>query len=723
MLAVIMGGGEGSRLRPLTASTPKPLVPVAGKPALMRIFTLLRTHDIKRAAVTLRYLGDMIKESCSDKCEGIALEYFTEENALGTAGGVKNTESFLRTDEDDSFLIISGDAVAELDLTAAIAFHRKENADVTLILSYAEDAGEYGVVVCENGRVKRFIEKPAPSQQFSHTVNTGIYIMKKSLLALIPEGEFRDFGRDLFPALLERGARLCGYADRGYWCDIGDISALYSCTLRLAALEGTLKNGGYISDGVSIGEGAKINGSIIFSGVKIGAGAVIRSSIIAENARIGEGAVIKRGSVVGAESLVGRNAVINENVRLPDGSMIERGENVSEDTAFCGGASTNFREGGIFVPRERMTASYAMKIGAAMASAAGQKHTARVGVISGEGASLYSEASLCGIADRGADTYDLISDGFGFEAMGAFAAREYRLDGVAVIAEHEDGIKFSLYDQNGLYPTRAFERAAAAAMITGGKIGESGRIIRGHELAGRYRDSLTDMCGELAGMSFTINENCAARLCADILKERGAKLDEKAALRFYINSAGTLFTVYYGGLRFDMWHTLALTAAKIGSRLALPFRAPEELTRLLAKSGVEALRYCECPCDGSEDEIRALAGEQLFTRDALAQCITLSSMLAESGKAPDELYSALPKFAVLRESCAAPCPDISESAEQLREGAVFDFRIGRVRIFPGRGEYTLVSEAVSVEAAEEIMSLTRKKLASEESLAENQEKS
>jgi len=206
MLSVIMAGGEGTRLRPLTLSRPKPLVPVAGKSAMSRILELLTRSGVKDAAVTLRYLGNMIEKEYGEAYAGINLKYFYEDMPLGTAGSVRAVSSFLESDDDDSFLIISGDAVTEIDIGAAVDFHRRKNSDVTLILSREKEAGEYGVVECRaGGEIARFIEKPSPSQQFADTVNTGIYIMKKSLLNTIPADKPYDFGHDMFPALLKKG--------------------------------------------------------------------------------------------------------------------------------------------------------------------------------------------------------------------------------------------------------------------------------------------------------------------------------------------------------------------------------------------------------------------------------------------------------------------------------------------------------------------------------------
>ena len=221
--AIIMAGGEGTRLRPLTCDMPKPMTPLCGKPVLWYIVELLKKHDIKSAAATLLYLPEMVTDYfCSESDPDMEMSYFVEDIPLGTAGSVKNTGTFI----DDTFVVISGDAMCDYNLTKAIEYHRSNGADATIILAKVEKPLEYGVVVTdENGRVERFLEKPGWSQAFSNTVNTGIYIFEKHCLDLIPASMSFDFSKDLFPAMMEKEYKIYGYEETGYWCDIGDLSS------------------------------------------------------------------------------------------------------------------------------------------------------------------------------------------------------------------------------------------------------------------------------------------------------------------------------------------------------------------------------------------------------------------------------------------------------------------------------------------------------------------
>ena len=209
MKAVIMAGGEGTRLRPITETMPKPLVEVGGIPVLEHIFRLLLRHGITEAALTTRYLGDVIRSREGDAYtspagERLGLCCFEEREPLGTAGGVRQAKPFWQGSEP--FLVISGDAMTDFDLTAAEEFHRRKGGAVTVLLSYAPDPREYGtVIMSEGGRIIGFSEKPAWQRALSGTVNTGIYIISPEVMEQVGEGEKCDFAADLFPALLDRG--------------------------------------------------------------------------------------------------------------------------------------------------------------------------------------------------------------------------------------------------------------------------------------------------------------------------------------------------------------------------------------------------------------------------------------------------------------------------------------------------------------------------------------
>ena len=321
MKAVIMAGGEGTRLRPLTCSRPKPMVPVANKPVMEHIIELLKQHGIRDVAVTLQYMPDLIREYFGDgKSFGLKMRYYVEGKPLGTAGSVKNAENFL----DDTFLVISGDALTDIDLTSAIAFHKDKGAIVTLVLKRVDIPLEYGVVVTDKeGRIIRFIEKPSWGEVFSDTVNTGIYILSPDILSLIKSNAAFDFSKDLFPLLLEQNKPMYGYITDDYWCDIGDIGAYIQAHDDI--MNGRVQvniPGKMHSRGIWIGEGTVIDQGVVLTA----------PSIIGSNCHIREGSTIGAFSVIGDKniiseqcglkrSVVWKNCTINTDVQLR-GSII-----------------------------------------------------------------------------------------------------------------------------------------------------------------------------------------------------------------------------------------------------------------------------------------------------------------------------------------------------------------------------------------------------------------
>ena len=214
MKAIIMAGGEGSRLRPLTCDCPKPMVPLMDRPVMSYALELLKRHHVREAAVTLQYLPDRVRDYFGDGAEfGLSIRYYAEREPMGTAGSVKQAQDFLT----ETFAVLSGDGVTDCDLTEALRFHRERGALATMVLKHVETPLEYGVVVADReGRVQRFVEKPGWSEVFSDTVNTGIYILEPEALEHIPANRPYDFGNELFPSMVEAGLPVYAYVMSGY---------------------------------------------------------------------------------------------------------------------------------------------------------------------------------------------------------------------------------------------------------------------------------------------------------------------------------------------------------------------------------------------------------------------------------------------------------------------------------------------------------------------------
>ncbi|MGI6778592.1 MAG: sugar phosphate nucleotidyltransferase [Acetivibrionales bacterium] len=299
MKAIIMAGGEGSRLRPLTCDLPKPMVPVMNIPVMEHIIELLKYHNITEIGVTLMYLPQKIKDYFGDGSNfGVNLHYFTEKTPLGTAGSVKNAQSFL----DDTFIVISGDSLTNLDISSAFQYHRMKKSKATLVLTKVDVPLEYGVVITnENGAITGFLEKPSWGEVFSDTVNTGTYILEPEVLEYMEENKKYDFSQELFPLLLEKKQPLFGYTMSGYWCDIGDLRAYLQA--HYDVLEGKIHiktNAREIKEGVWVGAGTHIEHN-----AEIKAPCVIGS-----NCRIGN------GTLIGSFCVIGNNNVIEDDVSI-----------------------------------------------------------------------------------------------------------------------------------------------------------------------------------------------------------------------------------------------------------------------------------------------------------------------------------------------------------------------------------------------------------------------
>src|SRR4051794_1209071 len=259
MRAVVMAGGEGSRLRPMTANLPKPLLPVANRPVMEHVLRLLKRHGHTETIVTVQFLASLVRNYFGDGDElGMSLQYATEETPLGTAGSVKNAEDALR---DEPFLVISGDALTDIDLTEMMKFHRDRGALVTIGLKRVPDPLEFGIIIVDDeGRVERFLEKPTWGQVFSDTVNTGIYVMEPEVLAEVARGESVDWSGDVFPKLLAAGAPLYGYVADGYWEDVGTHESYLRAQADVLNRQVEVEIDGFeVSPGVWIAEGAEVD--------------------------------------------------------------------------------------------------------------------------------------------------------------------------------------------------------------------------------------------------------------------------------------------------------------------------------------------------------------------------------------------------------------------------------------------------------------------------------
>jgi len=340
--AVVLAGGEGTRLRPLTNARPKPLLPVLGRPCVEYVLRSLASAGIEEVFLTCSYRSnDMVAALGEGREFGIDLIYAFEEQPAGTAGAVKLLEERL----GPTFVVASGDVLADVDIGTLIEFHRRKGAWATIALTEVESPQEFGIVgLDDDGRIVRFKEKPAVHEVFSNLINAGVYVLEKEAVAHIPFGEKFDFSKNLFPRLLEAGKPLFGTRIGGLWKDIGRSSDLLEANLRMAdrrgkevavpgaTVVGKVSGGGYAAEGAAIngpahiGEGARLEkGSVVTSSV-IGRGSVVGmdaeviGSLLMDRCSLGIGCSV-RESVLGEGCGIGPgvqvvNSVLGDGVRL-----------------------------------------------------------------------------------------------------------------------------------------------------------------------------------------------------------------------------------------------------------------------------------------------------------------------------------------------------------------------------------------------------------------------
>src|SRR5579884_544076 len=449
MKAVIMAGGEGTRLRPLTSQRPKPLVPALNMPIMEHIVLLLKQHGITDIVVTLHYLADAIEGYFGDGSEwGVNLIYSVEDTPLGTAGSVKQAEEHLK---DDTFLIISGDALTDLDLEKAIGYHKQKGSVATIILSHVPNPLEFGVVITdEDGHIRRFLEKPSWGEVFSDTVNTGMYLLEPSIFEYMETAKVYDWSQDIFPRLLQEGKPLFGYImDGDYWCDVGNLQqyreAQYTVLdghTRLLRDEGGAEAhaaGVWVGDGcdidptaqirppIIIGRGCKIKAeavvgpysvigdhtiieeranvhrSVLWDNVYVGVDTRLNACTVCSHATVKQDCVVQEGAVIGDRCRIENDSTIRTQIKLWPDKVIEAGSTVTMSLIWGQKwAGSLFRKQGVMgIANIEMTPEFACKLGASFGGSLPRGATVVTSRDSGPVARMMKRAVISGLLSVG----------------------------------------------------------------------------------------------------------------------------------------------------------------------------------------------------------------------------------------------------------------------------------------------------------------------------------
>ncbi|MCR4614755.1 MAG: NTP transferase domain-containing protein [Clostridiales bacterium] len=757
MRAVIMAGGEGSRLRPLTCDIPKPMARLCGRPVIEYIFDLLIKNGVEDVDVSLGYLPEVIYEKYSEgKYRSLNLNFVTEETPMGTAGGVRFA---LSGSTSEPFIVISGDAMCDFDLAGAVRFHNRNGAAATLIGTRVEDPREYGLIHTDaSGRITGFTEKPPWGQATVNLANTGIYIIGPECLEMIPKDKKYDFSKDLFPKMLERKMPLFCCESDGYWCDIGDIEAYLKCQRDM--LDGRIKCGlrsvsgnifckdklpagnykieppVYLGEQVEIGNDAVLGPyAVIDDGCFVGDVAKIRSSVMLPNSYAAgnvsatgaimcsgstskRGASLFEGSVLGAGSTLGAGSSVKPGKLIWPEKNIESFMTVNENVKYGHNGGDIFGDHGIGGDGGvELTPEICAEIGEAVGSI---KSCRRAGI--GCDGTIVSKmimySIISGIMAAGGHIW---SFGECFETQLSFLTSFCGLEtGIFIKGTGTPEIK--VCSEGGLTIPRNLEREIEKRLVKKEFNRCSQENLRDvADMSGikmmYCRELMRQAPYELRNVSADIQ--CSNEFIKSILKDAMLKLYCGKSDRpcFKINESGTDAAAFdEDGTLIPFEKLLAVCCChemKNGNDIALPFDAPYVMESLASAFGRKVFRYLSSPADNSDSAARRLAAKQLWVRDGLFLTVRTLSIMNEERKTLKELLREIPDFYVEKKSyilnvlpsqLSEIIGDRAESPEKIAQGLLLKKENGRLLITPSRSGklVNVIAEADKQEIAGEL---------------------
>ena len=750
MKAVILAGGAGTRLQPLTTELPKPMVSLLGRPVLEHILLLLRRHQVTEAAVTLHYHPEAITGYFGDgSAWGMHLHYFYEDTPLGTAGGVKACRDFLGQED---FLVISGDCVSDFDLTDCYRLHRQRQAEATLLLHRVAEPLEYGLVrTDQEGKVLAFVEKPGWGQVFTDQVNTGIYLLAPSVLDLVPEGEPFDFSKNLFPELLRQKRALYGQVPAGYWRDMGECGS-YLQTVE-DALEGRVKldmtlpqqstgvwsaepvpdsvevlapcwigsdvtlapwsNIGphtVLEPGSTVGRGCRLRRTVVM-GASVGAESQVEGAILCPHAKIGEGCFLYPGSVVGADAWLGDHATLRPQVRLWPGLHIQPGSRVTSTQVHGPGpGSLHFDNYGIIhgVIGGDVDTEQVMDLGSALASM-GQ---VALGHCGGAGAEALALAAAAGVTAAGG--WVIRHDGT-TPAAANWLCDYYGLSGGLFLEQQGEQLTLYPITAGGQPLEREAQRKLENDLLRRNfrrpPATEMGGETQLTSIMESYLAAAVQSAGVAGSYPCTLAVEPGQTLLKQGLRWLGCQLAERDVVgvpAMALASGGRELLIWTeDGERRSREEVLLLACAALldsGQRnLYLPPEAPAAIERLARDRGGTVQRM----------ESGAPTGCQRSLRDGLFAACQIVRYVQRTGETLSQLFRRLPGCQVQRRvvplhtSRSAVMGAISRQypdAQRMKQGMRLDLKDGSVWIAPANDREALrvVTEGARAETALEL---------------------
>lgn len=694
MKAVIMAGGEGTRLRPLTLGRCKPMTPLLGRPVMEHIIGLLKKHGVEEICVTLCCKPQGVKDYFGGgERLGVRLTYLVEEEPLGTAGSVKRCMDCLGGED---FLVISGDCVCDLDLSQAVRFHAQAGGAATLVLYRHPSPLEYGLVLTDSiGRIERFVEKPAWGQVTTDLINTGIYLLSREAMEYVPEEGPFDFGRDLFPALLREGVPLYGCPLEGYWCDMGDCGAYLGClqdalsgavelemglpprspgvwsarplpediTVEApcwigegAILEAgcTLGPGAVLEREARVGERAEVRRSVLLEGAAADARARLDGAILCAHSAAGRESVLNPGVVLGENALAEEGSVLMEGVKLWPGQKAPAGGRLERSiTSGSQKSVLRFGDGGVIrgVLGEDLGPEALLSLGSAL----GVEERVGIGCSDTPGARMLARAAASGVTAAGGTA---LTHGLASPAQGAWAAAIRKLPVSLFVEEAGDRIFLHLFDELGLPLGRARERKLEHALLQGEL-----RRVRGDRVGRLERLPLTERAwaeetAQRSGLGRAPLRRVAAAVEGDepenralrlVLKALGCHVEERwqpGIPAFRASHGGFYLTARdEKGALLDSGALLTLVALiemeNGGGRVAVPAGGSAAVDLVAAGYAGTVLRL-----DRDGEPARELYASLPWLREAPSAAARICARMGASGQSLESLISKTPRFHV-----------------------------------------------------------------------------
>jgi mannose-1-phosphate guanylyltransferase/phosphomannomutase len=493
MKAVIMAGGEGTRLRPLTSNQPKPMMPVANRPMMEHIIELLKRHGFDDIVVTVAFQANAIRTYFGNGSEfGVRMVYATEETPLGTAGSVRNAMDEL----DDSFLVISGDVLTDIDLASVVKFHQERDAMATIGLKAMDNPLEFGIVITrDDGSIERFLEKPSWGQVFSDTINTGIYVLEPAIFDYIEPDVSVDFSSEVFPQMLEDEKAVFGYVADGYWEDVGTLEAYIKAHQDVLDGHVGVEIGGFqVGEGVWLGEGTEIDPdasivgpaiigdfcrveagtrlgeytvlgsnvrvgqesalerSVVHDNVYLGPGVRLRGAVVGRSSDLRRGARLEEGVVIGDECFIGEHAVIHPGVKVYPFKTVEHGAIVNSSIVWeSRGARHLFGRNGVEgLANVDISPELAVRLAMAYGTTMKKGQTVVASRDTSRAARVLKRAMMVGLNSAGVDVADLEVATI---PVTRFGVRNENADGgmsVRLSREDPQSVVIRFFDSNGI---------------------------------------------------------------------------------------------------------------------------------------------------------------------------------------------------------------------------------------------------------------------------------